>query len=84
MTLAVPLLLTSRLVRCEDVLHSCGTNSVDGVPTCDNAHVHSWKLYSAVSLEHQATGTITCYPTQLHYPDTEQMSPCHILIMLSA
>ena len=39
------------------------------VPTCDIAH--SWRLYSAVSLEHQAPGTLTCSPTQLHYPDTE-------------
>ena len=30
------------------------------VPPCDNAH--SWQLYSAASLGHQAAGTITCYP----------------------
>ena len=35
------------------------------VPICDSAH--SWRLYSAASLGHQATGTMTCYPTQSHY-----------------
>ena len=52
------------------------------VPTCDSSH--SWWLYSAASLEHQATGTMTCYPTQSRYPDTEPTSPCHVLIMPSA
>ena len=47
--------------------------------TCDS--VHSWQLYSAASLEHQATSTITYYPTQSHYPDT---GPCPTLIMPSA
>ena len=28
-------------------------------------------VHSVASLEHQATSTMTCYPTQLHYPDTE-------------
>ena len=49
-----------------------------GVPTCDS--VHSWQLYSAASL---ATGSITYYPTQSHYPDTERTNLCPILIMLS-
>ena len=52
------------------------------VPTCDS--VHSLWLYSAASLEHQVTSTMTCYPTQPHYPDTEPTSPCPILIMLNA
>ena len=52
------------------------------VPTCDS--VHSWELYSAASLEHQAAGTMTCYPIESHYPDTELTSPCPILIMPSA
>ena len=51
------------------------------IPTCDC--VHSWQLYSAASLEHQATVTMTGYPTQLHYPDTEPTSPCTLLIMQS-
>ena len=42
---------------------------------------HSWQLYSAASLEHQAASTMTCYPTQSNYPDTELTSSCHILIM---
>ena len=44
---------------------------------------HSWWLFDAASLEHQAAGTLICYPTQLHYPDTEQTSHCPILIMMS-
>ena len=44
---------------------------------------HSWRLYSAVSQEHQTTSTMTCYPTQSPYPDTEPTSPCPILIMTS-
>ena len=31
------------------------------IPSCDSAH--SWWLYSAASLGHQATGTMTCYLT---------------------
>ena len=49
--------------------------------TCDRAH--SW-WHSAASLGHQVAGTMTCYPTHSHYPDTEQISPHSILIMLSA
>ena len=48
---------------------------------CDSAH--SWRLCSATSLGHQAVGTMTCYPTQSHFPDTEPISPCTILIMPS-
>ena len=52
--------------------------------TSDSAH--SWRLYNAASLEHQAT--MTCYPAIAillsHYPDTEWTSPCPILIMPSA
>ena len=43
--------------------------------TCDS--VHSWWHYSA------AISTMTCYPTQSHYPDTEPISPYLILIMPS-
>ena len=39
------------------------------VPTCDSAH--SWQLYSTTSLEHQATSTMTYYPIQSHYSETE-------------
>ena len=42
------------------------------VPTCDSAH--SLWLYSPATLGHQAAGTMTCYPTQSHYPDTETLS----------
>ena len=80
-TMMAPLILTSGLVRYEAVLHSCGTSpGGERLPTCDSAH--SWWLYSATSLEHQATGTIICYPTQSNYPDNEPSSPCHILIIL--
>ena len=54
-TMVAPLLLTSGPVRYEAVLVGAE------VPTCDSAH--SWCLYSVVSLEHQATGIMTCYPT---------------------
>ena len=59
------------------------------VPTCDLSYgdfiiVHSWGLYSAASLGHQATSTFTCYPTQSHYPDILPTSPCAILLMPSA
>ena len=50
--------------------------------TSDSAH--SWWLYSAAPLENQATRTMTQYPTQSHYPDTEPTSPCPILLMPSA
>ena len=46
-------------------------------------HTHVCTVTSTASLEYQATGTITCYPTQLHYPNTEWTSPCPILIMPS-
>ena len=36
-----------------------------------------------IALEHQASGTMTCYLTQSHYPDTEPTIPCPILIILS-
>ena len=52
------------------------------VLTSDSAH--SWWLYRAAALGHQAAGTVTCYPTQSHYPTTEQTSPCPMLIMPSA
>ena len=52
------------------------------VPTHDS--VYSWQLYIAISLGHEAAGTMTCYPTQSHFPDTESTSPCPILIIPSA
>ena len=42
------------------------------VMTC--ASVHSWRLYSAAPLGDQATSTMTWYPTQPQYPDTEPVS----------
>ena len=78
--MAAPLLLTSGPVRYEAVLHNCRTSPVEGTEwTCDSAY--SWQLYSAAALEHQTAGTMTCYPTQSHYPDTEPTSYCPILIM---
>ena len=47
------------------------------VPTYDSMH-SSW-LYSAAPLRDQATITMTWYPTESHYPDTEPTSPCPIL-----
>ena len=44
---------------------------------------HSWQLYSAASLGKQTTSSITWYPTQSHYPDTQPDSPCPTLIMPS-
>ena len=82
MKMAASLLLASGLVRYEAVLHSCGTRPVgEGVPTCDSAHLR--QLYSVASLGHQATGTMTFYPSQSQYPDTEPTSPYPILIMLN-
>ena len=53
-------------------------------PTCDSAH--SWQIHSAANaiLGNQATGTMTQYPTQSQYPDTELPSPCPMLLMSSA
>ena len=76
-------LASSGPVRCKVVRHSYGTSLLEGLgevgPTYDSAH--SWRLYSAASVEHQTTGSMTCYPTQSHYPDTKTPSPCPILIM---
>ena len=52
------------------------------LPTWVSAH--SWQLYSAAPLGNYATGTLTQYPTQSHYPDTELTSPCPIPLMQSA
>ena len=80
--MAAPLLLISGLARYEAGFHSCRTSPVGWrVSTCGS--VHSWWLYSAVSLGHQTTGTIACYPAQWHYPYTERPSPCPILIIPS-
>ena len=50
------------------------------VPTCDS--VHSRRLYGAAKLGDQVTSTITLYFTLSHYPDTEPISTCPVLIML--
>ena len=52
------------------------------VPTCDSAR--SWWLYSAVPLGDQVASTMTCYPTQSHYPDIKLTRPCPLLLMLRA
>ena len=71
--MAVPL-VSSGPAKCEALLHGYGTSLLEGgvVPTCDSTH--PWWLYSAALLEHQAISTMTCYPTQLHYPDTVNQS----------
>ena len=50
--------------------------------TCDSTH--SWYLYSVASFGVQATGIRTQFLTKTHYPDTELISPCPILVMQSA
>ena len=50
--------------------------SYQDVLTCDSAH--SWRIYSAASLGHH-----DLHPTHSHYPVTDPISPCPILIMLS-
>ena len=49
---------------------------------CDSAH--SWRIYSAASLEHHVDNIITWYPTQSYYPDVVLISHCLILVMLSS
>ena len=61
-TMVAPLLLTSGPAKYEAVLHSCGG---EGYPLV------TWRLYSAASLGHQATGMMSCYPPQSQYPYTE-------------
>ena len=48
-------------------------------PTCDS--VHLWWPFCAAPVGNQATATMTWYPTQSHYPDTEVTSSCPILLM---
>ena len=82
MTTTAPLLLINGPVMCEAMLDKCGTSPVrKWVPTCDSEH--SWRLHSAASPEHQSAGTMSCYLTWSHYPDTEPTSPYPILIMSS-
>ena len=51
------------------------------VPNCDSAH--SWRLYNVAPMVNQATGIITQYPAQSHYPVTESTSHCLNLLMPS-
>ena len=48
------------------------------VPTCYSAH--SCGLYCGASLGNQTISTMTWYPTQSHYSDTEPTSPCPLLM----
>ena len=48
------------------------------VPTCHSTH--SWQLYSVAPLRNQTGSTMTQYPVQSHYPDTEPTSPSPILL----
>ena len=59
------------------------SNVISGwVSICDS--LHSWRLYSAAPLGNKAICTMTWYPTQSHYHDTELTSPCPILLIPSA
>ena len=40
--------------------------------------------YSATPLGNQPVRTLTQYPTQSYYPDTDLTSPCPILLVLNA
>ena len=44
---------------------------------------HSCRLYSATPLGNQVASSMTRYPSQSHYPDTEPTSPCPMLRMLN-
>ena len=44
------------------------------IPSCESAHT------SATLREDQVIGTMARYPTQLWYPDSEQISPCRFLL----
>ena len=84
-TMAAPLVLnsiTSSPVRYEASQFGLGQAQCGWVPTCDSAH--SWGLNSAASQEHQIPSTMTCYPPQSHYPETDPISPCPTLIMSSS
>ena len=52
------------------------------VPTYDNAHL--WWHYSAATLGDHIVGTMTRYPTQSYYPDTEWTRLYPVPLMLSA
>ena len=79
---AVSMAASSGPVRCEAVLHSYGQSHWREGCT----QLWQWDLMVTLSsalLGHQATGTMTCYPTQSHYPDPEWTNHCPILIMPS-
>ena len=50
-------------------INLCVHTSWKPMPTCDSAH--SWSVNSTATLEDQAAGTMTWYPTQSHYHYTE-------------
>ena len=84
---------TSGLVRCEAVLHGCGTSPVGIFVHCLHANnikgptgmgSHGDFIVLPHSLGHQATSTMTCYPSQSNYPDTDPISVCPILTEPSA
>ena len=65
--MTAPLLLASCPVWHEAVLHSCGTSLVCGTDLWQCILIHG----NFIALDHQATSTMTCYPTQSNYSDTE-------------
>ena len=76
----VPIWLVASLL----VFYIVATSTVilGWVLTCNSAH--SWRIYSPAPLGDQAASTMTWHLTLPHYPDIGPISPCHILIMMSA
>ena len=81
---AISLIKSQHLVTCLLLFYVLATFKVitGWEPTCDN--MHSSRLYSAVPLWDQQIITMTWYPIQSHYSDTEPTSLCPILLKLSA
>ena len=67
--------------RFDCLLSFCVLATFKDIRICDNVQYHV--TYSASRLWCQTTSTMTAYPTQPHYPDTELTSTCPILMMLS-
>ena len=49
------------------------------MPTCDSAHL--WWIYDVVPLGDKISSTMNWYPTQSHYPESDPIRPCSILII---
>ena len=44
---------------------------------------HTWWLDKAAPVRDQAADTMTQFPSQTYYPDTEEPNPCPMLVMLT-